>query len=82
MLMHKTTYFKGQGRQEQELRKENDYKSQRKQREQKLLQKVLMKTFCDHKENICIFFPWGRYDWDRSGTCPHVSPGTCPHGHH
>ena len=49
--MHETTYFKGQGRQEQEGKK-NDSKNQRKQRKQKLLQK-----FCEHKD---FFFLHGR----------------------
>ena len=47
-LKHKTTYFKGQ--EGITGRNENDTKNQKKQREQKFLQKL-----CDHSENIFSF---------------------------
>ena len=57
-LMQKTTYFKGQGRQEQ-VRNEMTPKGKGNKE---------TKTYCKNfvtTEKISIFFPCGRCDWDR-----------------
>ena len=58
-LMHKTTYFKGQGKQEQEGKEMTTKGKGNKE----------SKNYCKNvvtNEKICIFFfRWGRCDWDR-----------------